>query len=144
MTDVRIFSEKLNNTMRYINTIFGLLVSFAVLLACSEEEEEETSIRVVNGSDETFSRIGLYAINRPQLFGTLAPGDTSVYLYLDVPLSSYGPNLLLVVNQDTLTSNCFLADKAPPSSLPPGKYTYEVTTFEGNGTTYYSTRRLNP
>ena len=115
-----------------------LLVSLLLFSSC--EEDESVFIRLANGSDVVFDRISFYGVADNSSFGTLAPGDTSVYRRS--PIEEGVGSLILRVGSDTIPSICVIIDKAPPPPLTPGHYTYEVGLTRGDTTGLYTLRQL--
>ncbi|WKN44060.1 hypothetical protein [Tunicatimonas pelagia] len=117
-------------------------VAFVVIFTACSEEVSSTFVRVVNSSNTTFDETSIPTIGESKTFGALAPGSTSAYLEPAVSPDKF-LHLYIRLGNDTIPPTFVYADLLPPTSLPSGHYTYEVTLHEADEKTYYSTLLLN-
>ena len=111
------------------------------LVACSDNEDR-TFVRIINDSDQVFDEVSLPLIDGERSFGSLALSDVSSYRESPIPLSNFLP-LAIRIGNDTIPPTFLYTDMLPPTSLPPGQYTYEVDLHLVDSITHYSTQLLN-
>jgi hypothetical protein len=118
----------MQSTLMMKNIAFFLLICFSSILSCKKEDSKEVFIRVKNESIYPFENVVVSTFNKPENYGSVEPGQNSVYMKFDVAYRYAYIKLTAGGKEFVLQPIDFVGERR----LKPGKYTYSLTIQDFN------------